>query len=350
MQAGAAPQKKDQKTPKFLGTVRYAEYLKATTGQAPQEKLDAVDAQLAKGGDLRPFVTSAFSTEVAKRISAAAPMGDYLRPLLSGDYRSAATVAWRKARGTSNEAERKNWVGAVALALACEDQSRARRAAAFLNWVYPESKQAKAPGAVPPDALEAYLGSPAPAYETNMDALSAAAKALGSRTKLTKLYGYVKDVLPDNDVIVVGVHAEGAAERYAKHLQRTAGRCTKAQLEAVRDRLEKGGEDKPFVVSEQSKQLAKLISPATPAESYLKLLFSGDFRAAARFAWANAEATHNPSDRPVWLNGVAIAVRCNDQTAAGRAAEFLDWADGKLKGPDGKPVKTNPLAGFLQGR
>ena len=155
-----------------------------------------MDAQLAKGGDLRPFVTSAFSTEVAKRISAAAPIGDYLRPLLSGDYRSAATVAWRKARGTSNEAERKNWVGAVALALACEDQSRARRAAAFLNWVYPESKQAKAAGRRAAGCVGSLSRLALALLRNEHGRPVGGSQALGSRTKLAKLYGYVKDVLP----------------------------------------------------------------------------------------------------------------------------------------------------------
>ena len=104
------------------------------------------------------------------------------------------------------------------------------------------------------------------------------------------------------------------------------------------------------MVSKESKALAAMISAQAPMADYLKLLLGGEHQAAARLAWkmALAAAGRNPGAYSDWTSAVAVAVRCHDQTGGGRAADFLNWTQGKLLGADGKPLSANPLAGFLR--
>ena len=104
---------------------------------AQQHELDAVRRELSRGGDFRPFVASKFSREVGQLIGPDAPLGEFLKPLLNGDYQAAARAAWRQARLAKNGHDHDEWIKAVALAVACQDQYRAGRAAAFLKWRCP---------------------------------------------------------------------------------------------------------------------------------------------------------------------------------------------------------------------
>jgi tetratricopeptide (TPR) repeat protein len=333
---------------RFKGTERYEEFLQETTGQAPKEKLDAVDVQLAFGGELRPFVTSPFSKEVAKRISPSAPLAEFLKPLLAGDYRAAARFAWRKARTAMFPKVRDNWINAVVLAIACEDQSRAGRATAFFNWVNPDSMSAKAVGAKA-DPLSDYLGLPELPYQVTRSKMAAAAADLNNRKNMNRLYKrIVARVLPENDVLLTAT-GDGPEKNYQRYLWRTTGRAPEALVAAVRARVVHGGDDKPFVVSEQSKKLAGMITDKAPMGDYLKLLFGGNHQAAARLAWKKSVAAKQ-SKGPAyaaWIDAVVTAVRCHNQMIGGRAADFADWTKGKLLGPDGLPVAANPLAAFL---
>jgi hypothetical protein len=333
---------------RFKGTDRYKKFLQETTGQAPKEKIDAVDVQLAFGGTLRPFVTSPFSKDVAKRISATAPMAEFLKPLLAGEYQTAARSAWRKARTVKFPEARNNWINAVVLAIACQDQSHAGRAAAFFNWANPDSKPAQALSAKA-DPLTDYLGLPELPYQATAGEMAAAAADLNDRKNMANLYSrIVYPVLPDNDVMCIAT-GDRPENNYARYLWRTTGRAPEAQVAAIRTRLVHGGDGKPFVVSEQSKKLARMISDEAPMGDYLKLLFGGDHQAAARLAWKKAVAAKQ-SNRliyAVWVDAVVFAVRCHDQTTGGRAADFADWTKGMLRGPDGLPVAANPLAAFL---
>lgn len=83
--------------------MRYKRHLRATAGRATKGQLDTIAAQLNQGGDARPFVVSKLSKRVAEQISADAPLGEYLKPLLSGNHQLAAQVAWRRARLARDE-------------------------------------------------------------------------------------------------------------------------------------------------------------------------------------------------------------------------------------------------------
>ena len=327
---------------------RYAQYLRQTTGRATWDDVGAVKAQLTKGGAGRPFVTSDFSKAVAKRISGDAPMGDFLRPLLSGAYQAAANAAWRRARLAWDESDRNAWISVTCLAIACQDQYRGGRATAFWKWVYPDAADtSKNP--VKPDALADYLDqSPLP-YQPSAKDVAAAAAHLNTLKFMSAFNEdlLVSRALPDNDVLLLINDAKDAERRYRIYLWRTAGRFTAAQLAAVATQLAKGGSDRPFVVSDQSKKLASLISDKAPLGGYLKLLLTGDYQGAARFAWKNARAANSSFGYESWIEPIAIAVRLNDQTIGGRESEFRNWTKGTLKGPDGRPVKANPLAEFL---
>lgn len=327
----------------------YAEYLWQTKGRAPQAELQAVAKQLSKGGDYRPYVTSEFSKQVAKRIVAGAPLADSLKPLLSGDYQAAARAAWRRGRLARTPEIRNTWVELAALAVACEDQYRGGRAAALLKWAYPDAPVSAADKAVVPDPLAEYLdASPLP-YQPSDAAMKAAAAELNGLRSFWSIdqHRTISHVLPDNDVLRLAMFPAEALDDYRIYLWRTTGRATAAQLGVVRNQLASGGEERPFVVSEQSKKLATMISPKAPLADYLKLLLDGDYPGAAKLAWKNARAAKAGYQYGDWVRAVALAIRCNDQRLNGRDVDFVKWTSGQLKGPDGKPVKTNPVAAFL---
>ena len=78
-------------------------------------------------------------------------------------------------------------------------------------------------------------------------------------------------------MIVVGVHAEGAAERYAEHLQRTAGRCSEARIGGG-PRSPGEGRGGQAVRRFRAVQAAREADFARyPGGELLKLLFSGEF-------------------------------------------------------------------------
>ena len=337
-----------QKPPRFDGTRRFAEYLKETPAGGPKVTLEDVDEQLARGGALRPFVTSDFSKKVAAAISADAPMADYLRPLLAGDYQTAARAAWRRARLARNASNRENWIAGVELAVSCADQSRATRAEPFYNWANPDSAEAKAKGAAAPDDLRSYLGPPELPFESNKAALASAAAELNRRGNPMSLYPVLETVLPDNDAAIFGTDPGQAKRSYEIYLWRTTGRATAAELDDFSDRLAHAGPNKLFIVSPQSKQLAGMISRAAPMGDYFKLLFGGEHRAAARLAWQYARhvETVGPLQRYYWAEAVALAARCHDQDRGGRAEKFIKWF---VSNPDGgEPAEPNPLADFLK--
>ena len=343
----AAPVRKE--APRYNGTYLYSLYLKENPGVVPKLTLEQVDAQLAKGGPLRPFATSDFSKKVAAAISADAPMADYLRPLLGGDFQSAAQAAWRHSRLARRKSDRDNWIEGVVVAIGCADQSRATRAESFYNWANPDSKAAKAKGAAPPDPLTGYLGLPALPYETDNAALAAAAAAeINRRDNVIGLYTALAKALPDNDAAIYGTHSDQAKTDYEIYLWRTTGRAA-ADLAELPSRLEHAGANKLFVVSPQSRQLAGMIEPTAPMGAYFRLLFNGEHQAAARLAWKNAEEARRARSPQYfgWTLAVALAARCHDQEQNGRAAKFIPWVEANM-GKKGEPATPNPLADFLK--
>jgi len=201
-------------------------------------------AQLTKGGDFRPFVTSQFSKEVAKRISRDAPMGDYLRPLLNGEYQVAARVAWKRARLSREATEHETWIKATALAVACQDQYRGGRAAAFLKWGKSRRSRHAANKGVTPDSLAKYLDDAPLPFQPTDEELAAAAAQLSQIKTITwsldpeKLFGRV---LPDNDVLVFAMHTPDPVGHYTIYLWRTPGRATAAELGVVKNQAIGGG-------------------------------------------------------------------------------------------------------------
>ena len=343
----AAPVRKG--APRYNGTYLYSLYLKENPSVVPKLKLEEVDAQLAKGGTLRPFATSDFSKQVAAAISADAPMADYLRPLLAGDYQAAAQAAWRHSRLARRKSDRDNWIEGVVVAIGCADQSRAARAESFYNWANPDSRAAKAKGAAAPDPLTAYLGLPALPYETDNAALAAAAAEINRRDYAFALYPTLANALPDNDAAIFGTNADHVETNYQIYLWRTTGRATAADLAELPSRLAHAGANKLFVVSPQSRQLAGMISPTAPLSDYFRLLFNGEHQAAARLAWKNAKETRpaGPAQYYRWTFATALAARCHDQDRGGRAAKFIPWAEVNMR-TGGKPDTPNPLADFLK--
>ena len=84
---------------------RYRSYLSRTVGRYTIAQLAGVSAQLYHGGAERPFAVSDEAKRLSKLISDKAPLADYLRPLLAGDFQTAARVAWKRAarrRTTAN--------------------------------------------------------------------------------------------------------------------------------------------------------------------------------------------------------------------------------------------------------
>jgi tetratricopeptide (TPR) repeat protein len=329
---------------------RYAQYLRQTTGRATPDELNAVRTQLTKGGSFRPFSTSKFSKEVAKRITSDAPLGECLKPLLSGEYQTAARAAWRRARLARDDDERDTWIKLVALSVACDDQSWGGRAAAFLKWVYPDATSDLTKAAAP-DSLPVYLGLPPLPYLTSNEALAAVASQLSQIVYISSIDDGQRVsrqlLLPDDDVLIMLTRPSEAADRYKIYLWRATGRYSAAQVAVVASQVKSGGNERPFVVSEQSKKLATLISDSAPLGGYLKLLLKGDYQGAARLAWKNARAAKTSPEYDRWIETIAVAIRCRDQTPVGRDVDFVMWTKGTLKGADGKPVKTNPEAAFL---
>ena len=136
-------------------------------------------------------------------------MGDFLKPLLNGEYQVAVCAAWKLARLSREETEHETWIQATALALACQDQYRGGRAAAFLKWANPDAPVTAANKGVTPDSLVKYLDdAPLPLQPTDEE-LAAAAVQLNKIKTITwsldpvKLFG---QVLPDNGVLPAGVY------------------------------------------------------------------------------------------------------------------------------------------------
>ena len=199
-------------------TDRYAQYLRESTGRATQADLDAMLAQITKGGDLRPFATTQFSKEVAKKISGNAPMGDCLKPLLSGDYQTAARVAWKRSRLASDTSEHDTWIKMVALSVACQDQYRGGRATAFLKWANPDAPVTPANKAVVADALASYLGDAPLVFHPTDGDLAAAAAHLNQIKSIAALdeQKIIGPVLPDNDVLVLAMHSPDPVRHYMR--------------------------------------------------------------------------------------------------------------------------------------
>jgi len=76
----------------------------------------------------------------------------------------------------------------------------------------------------------------------------------------------------------------------------------------------------------------------------------GEYREAAKVAWEKARAASDDFGYHVWVNAAAAAVRCHDQSYAGRAADFIKWTQGELKDSKGQEIEENPLADFLAGK
>ena len=60
------------------GTDRYPRIPQGNAGECPRQTRDELNAQLAKGGPLRPFVTSDFSRKMAAAVAADARIADYV--------------------------------------------------------------------------------------------------------------------------------------------------------------------------------------------------------------------------------------------------------------------------------
>ena len=84
-----------------------------------------------------------------------------------------------------------------------------------------------------------------------------------------------------------------------------------------------------LVTSRFSKAVAARVAPNAPLAGYLKSLLTGNYRAAAQIAWQRARAAADERERGNWIDGVALAVTCQDRAATDRADEFLAWSKKK---------------------
>jgi len=332
----------------------YAWHLRRTEGRAEPEKLKAVETQLAKGGDARPFVVSDASKKLAADLADNAPLAYYLKPLLSGDYQTAARVAWQHLLRANTQEAYDAWAEGVAIALRCQDQQLVGgRAEAFSRWVRDDladaagkkisanpaaefldvSGRALAPGS--PGAIEPAQPSPEVVAHLN-----------GTRSvQDLKLSAWA----PATDVLNLTVLDPGQIlERLKWHQRQTTGRMDAAALQQIHKQLTEGGKLRPLTVSATSKALAAQIRDDAPLADYLRALLTGDHRQAVQVAWGKMLAAQTDDEYAQWLAAAVAAVRCHDQSLA-RAEQFRQWMLSDLKDKSGKPVETNPIQELVRG-
>ena len=145
-------------------------------------------------------------------------------------------------------------------------------------------------------------------------------------------------LLPGDDVaLCVGLTAQQVLDTRKTELRRSTGRLAPNVLVALANQLTKGGDDRPLRVSDEARALAaKLADTDAPLAGYLQPLLAGDYKAAFRYAYAQAKASESDGEYVMWINVAAGAIRCADQHYNGRALAFIQYVNGTLA--------TNPVA------
>ena len=324
----------------------YSWHLRRSEGRAEPEKLKAVETQLAKGGDARPLIVSDVSKKLAADLADAAPLKDYLKPLLSGDYQAAARVAWKHLLEANTQEAYDRWAEGVAIALRCQDQQLVGgRAEAFSRWVRDDLTDAHGKKVTANPAAEflgkATVGVVEPAKPT----AEVAAHLNGTRSAQDLK---LSEWAPATDVIGLTVLDPGQILERLKWRQRqTAGRMDGEALQQIHKQLTEGGQLRPLTVSATSKALAAQIRDDAPMADYLRPLLTGDHRKAVQVAWQKMLSAQTDDEYAQWLSAVVAAIRCHDQSLK-RAEEFRQWAISDLKDKSGKPVEANPIAELLK--
>jgi tetratricopeptide (TPR) repeat protein len=309
---------------------RFKLHLRASTGRVDGLAMERLAKHLQEGSAARPFETSAFSRAVAEEISADAPLAGYLRPLLSGNYQTAAKYAWLKARGARHDAERLEWLQGVAIAVRCEDQSRAGRAEAFWKWATAQTPAVDEEGQrqADPNPLHDYLGMDQLAPRATEEEIAAAARHLNTITEPGQLAAHelVSRVLADNDCALLAIeNVDGMVQHLRRYQWQSEGRALPQDLERFRQLLTTSRLDGVLAVSEVSRELAAKITDDAPLADYLQPLLAGEFAEAAQAAWKRARLVRDPHPYDLWLAATGMALRCRAQTYLAEK-EFLDWA------------------------
>ena len=328
----------------------YAWRLRRTEGRVDPEKLKAVEAQLAKGGDARPFVVSDVSKQLAAHLADDAPLKDYLKPLLSGDYRTAAQVAWKRLLAANTQEAYDVWAEGVAIALRCQDQQlTGGRAEAFSRWVRDDLTDARGKKVTANPVAEFLNVSGTALAAGDNDPAKPTAEVVahlnGTRSAQDLKLGAWA---PATDVLNLTVLDPGQIlERLKWHQRQTTGRMDAESLQQIHKQLTEGGKLRPLTVSATSKALAAQIRDDAPMADYLRPLLTGDHRKAVQVAWQKMLNAQTDDEYAQWLAAVVAAVRCHDQSLA-RAEQFRQWAISDLKDKSGKAVEANPIAELLK--
>ena len=151
--------------------------------------------------------------------------------------------------------------------------------------------------------------------------------------------------IPENDAVWIGLlPADQVVEQFKQASRRRTGRVDTKKLAALTEQLEKGGEARPFVVSNRAKELAAELPANSPLGKYFKALLAGDYPQAAAIAWHAAHDVYDNNNHAIWVEAVAAAIRCQEQSAAAGDA-FVAWVK-REKGS--QPEDENPAAELLK--
>ncbi|MCE9554377.1 MAG: hypothetical protein K8T91_13500 [Planctomycetes bacterium] len=288
--------------------------LRRRIGRASNAQVEAFAKSIDSPGVKETFVVSPESKALAAAVSDQAPLGPFFKALLSGDHAGAAKLAWKNAHAPGNEPRYEDWLEAVGKAVLCHDQAFGKRAEAFTQWS--NSSLRDAAGQLVAANPIADIVGPKP-EATPLKVAPSAQTFFNKLTDLRGLQGMIQQShmgwLPGNEVLLlVGRHSPDALALpgYQWHLRRTEGRAEPEKLKAVEKQLAKGGDARPFMVSEVSKKLAAELANDAPLKDYLKPLLSGDYQAAAQAAWKHLHEATTQEAYDMWAEGVAIAIRC----------------------------------------
>lgn len=141
--------------------------------------------------------------------------------------------------------------------------------------------------------------------------------------------------VPANDVLrlcsAANIPVQKVYADYLVLLRKTTGRVHKQYEEQIRTQLQDGGELKPFIVSQMSKDIAAKLDKHKDA-GYVVPMLTGNYKVAAQYAYDQAVAkaddikTYN-----LWMARAFDAIRCADQCCNGRAVEFGKWLKGEVE-------------------
>lgn len=152
----------------------------------------------------------------------------------------------------------------------------------------------------------------------------------------------LRKIVPGNDAInCMLTDAQGVADGYKNYLRKQSGRIDNTPVATFVKQLNTGDGTKALVITNEAKALAAAISAGdVQMAPFLVPMLNGDYKTAAKLAFAQAKASENDATYSFWISALSSAVRCQDQCYNKRAIDVIKWVNGE--------VAQNPVEDLLK--